>query len=361
MRTRWLGTLAAVLTAFSPALAVAAEAPHDASFSDGSCDNCHNMFDVTSSGAKDFTKGCITCHNNHPGGPSGFPWAVTDQAIPGVSGTQHSWSGVAVNPAYGAQMPQDYALYQRVIDGRLACAVCHDPHKGNAAYAPGSRQTSIPVGVAQPKSGTKAPVGGSGQMTLVAPGAKPFSARVQIQTVSGATGGTFILSHDFGLANRSWLNWNAATSTWAVGTEAGAGKPFTNGADVSLDDAAVTVRFATGFVAGDNWDFYVAFPFLRMTNAGDALCKNCHSERHMNTVRVSGSDPGYAPDGKRLFSHPVGVSMDAGTIVDVNGVLQSAGDGRASNDLKLDAGLVRCTTCHAVHNASSSSLSSDAR
>ncbi|BDG06859.1 hypothetical protein [Anaeromyxobacter oryzae] len=358
MRTRWLGTLAAAaVAALLPVLASAAEAPHDASFSDGSCDNCHAMYDTSASGAKNYAKGCITCHNNHPGGPSGFPWQTSDQATPGLGGSQHSWSGPAVNAARGAQMPSDYSMYKRVIDGNLQCAVCHDAHNGNPTYAPNSRQTSIPVGVAQNKSGGA--TGGTGQMTLVTPGSKAAGYRVQIQTVNGGTGGTFILSHDFGLATPSWFNWNGAA--WVAGTSTGTGMPFTNGAAVALDDPAVTVKFSAGYVVGNNWDFYVAFPFLRVTNVADALCKNCHAERVMNATRAMGNDPGYAPNGSRLFSHPVNVSMDPATIADTNGVLQTTGDGNGANDLKLDAGVVRCTTCHAVHNASSSSLTLDAR
>jgi cytochrome c5 len=41
MRMRWLVIAAAFLAASLPGVAAAVDAPHDASFSDGNCNNCH--------------------------------------------------------------------------------------------------------------------------------------------------------------------------------------------------------------------------------------------------------------------------------------------------------------------------------
>jgi hypothetical protein len=366
MRTRWLRIPAAALAvAMIPALAAAVDAPHDASFSDGKCDNCHTLYDTTSTGARSYAKGCLDCHATHAGGPSGFPWATADQATPGVSGNQHSWSGSAVNAKLGTTAPGAYSMTQRLVDGNLQCVVCHDAHHAAPENAPGAGRTSIPVGVPKGKSSGV----GTGTMTLVTPGSNAYGVRVRIQTV-GAGGGTFILAHDFGLATPTWLNWNAATSTWAAGTLTGTGKPFTDGGDVTLDAAAVTVRFSAGVAVADTWDFFVGYPFLRISNVASSMCTTCHGDRVMNATRGGGHDPSYAPNGARLFSHPVNIGLNANgrgydrtepNLVDANGVTQAIGDGNTSNDLRLDAGLVRCTSCHALHNADSNSLSVDAR
>lgn len=395
MSTRWLGTLAAAaIAALIPARTFASpDAPHDSSFDTGNCSECHTLYTVgTATGARDYTQGCLTCHNKtqHQGGPNGFPWTTEDQAGPsgaarttwGVdstrsnpnAGSQHSWSGPAVNPAYGARSPSNLAMADQLVDGNLQCVVCHDPHNAGKDYAPDSRQTSIPVGAPQGYDGGSA---STGTMTLVTPGVKARGTRVQIQTWNG-TSGTFILSSNFGAGTPTWLNY--VNGVWAVGTAAGEGYPFTISActpvetcnAVPLDDPAVTVKFGGSPVVGNYWDFYVAYPFLRSTNVDDVMCTQCHAERNQSLEQGAGRAAGGTPNGTRKYSHPVGVTMnqngkgyDALTqddIRDTSGVLQAgAGDLNKSNDLVLRGGKVFCTSCHAVHNADSNSLTPDAR
>lgn len=65
-------------------------------------------------------------------------------------------------------------------------------------------------------------------------------------------------------------------------------------------------------------------PFLRVSNAGNALCKDCHAARD---VGVGGG------------SHPVGVPIPG------------AGYFQSPSDLDLEASNVECLTCHGVHFA----------
>jgi len=364
MRTRWLEALAAAAVLLSPVLTAAIDAPHDATFSDGDCNNCHTMYDTTASGAMDYDRGCITCHNSKPGGPAGFPWLTTDQAQPGVTGSHHSWTGFAENSKLGATVPTAAAMSGKLIDGKLQCEVCHDPHQSAPANLPTAQHTSIPVGAGVGQSGGPAT---AAQMTLVTPGAVAKGYRVQILTAT-AGGGSFIISHDFGLPTPSWFNWNG--SAWVAGTAAGPGQPFTDGTPVALDDPAVTVSFGPGTVAGAWWDFFVAYPFLRLSAVSDAMCGNCHGARMIDHTRSGGLDSTIRANGTRIFSHPVGdalgangrgTDLTAATMLDATGVVQATGDGNRTNDLRLDSGVVRCTTCHAVHNADSNSLSVDAR
>jgi hypothetical protein len=213
---------------------------------------------------------------------------------------------------------------------------------------------------------------GTATMTsTVQTGTPPSGFRVKIRSVD-AGGGTFIISHFPGGPEGTWLNWDG--SAWSYVSSTGPGRPFLNGVDVPLDVAGVTVRWTAGAVEGDYWDFYVGYPLLRITNIGDGSCFNCHKDRVMNHVRARGDDRSYLPNGVRKFSHPVGVGLNANgfgsdrtAILDADGTAgASATDGlggapNPTNDLVLPGGVLRCTTCHAVHNADSNSLTVDAR
>jgi hypothetical protein len=365
--TRRISILGAALMALAPAASLALDAPHDQTFSDGACANCHSLY-VTSgaSGDPEYTQGCMACHNApRSTNRFGFPWLSSDQATPGQGGNHHSWSGYAANAKAGARSPVSAAIAKQLVDGRLQCTVCHDPHKAAPENAPGVQHTSIAVGAAVAKTGGG--TGGTATMTLVAPGSAAKAYRVQISAVN-AGGGELILSHDFGLATPSWFNW--VGGAWVAGTAAGPGKPYANGAAVTLDDAAVQVRFAAGATVGNYWDFWVSYPFLRATMAEDAFCVTCHQERNMTSSRVRGDDLGYRPDGVRRYSHPVGEALNSNgknrdrtavTMLDASGVVQASGDGNLTNDLVMPGGVVRCTSCHAAHGADSNSLSVDPR
>lgn len=338
-----------LVVALAPVMGAALDAPHDQTFSDGDCNKCHSLY-VTSgtSGAPDYSTGCLQCHNSQPSGRLGT-WLSADQAVPGTNGVHHSWSGYAQNTRLGTRSPVSAVTASKLVDGRLQCAVCHDPHNAAPENAPYEKHVSIPRGT-----------GAAGGMTVAVPGSSPKAYRVQI-----APSGGFVLSHDFGLAVPSWFNWDGAG--WIPGTADGPGKPFTPGVAVALDDDT-QVQFAAGAAAGQYWDFYVTWPFLRAPINGDAFCIDCHAERVMSSYRARGADASYPVDGVRHFSHPVGEGMGSnghGTdrpadgILDASGVLQAAGDGNPTNNLFLPDGVVRCTTCHSVHGTDSNSLTTD--
>jgi hypothetical protein len=363
MRTLWPAILAVVVAAVIPAPALALDAPHDGSFTDGNCDHCHSLYNPNGSGQSDYSPGCVSCHANSTNSKRGFPWLTDSQAVPGKSGTQHSWSGFAANDDFGTRTPDAYDVSKKLVDGRLQCATCHDPHRAGVDRAAGQVMTSIPLGTATAMTGGTA--GGTAQLTLVSVGTVAKGYRLKIQTVT-AGGGTFVISHDASLATPSWYNWSG--SAWVIGTVGGPGKPYANDTAVPLDDPAVAVKWTAGAVAGNWWDFYVTSPMLRSNNASDAFCTMCHASYVMTHTVVDNLHPYYQVDGVRRFSHPVGQGLnangkntDVAEILDATGVRQSVGDGNASNDLKLDGGVVRCTTCHAVHNADSNSLSVDRR
>jgi hypothetical protein len=196
----------------------------------------------------------------------------------------------------------------------------------------------------------------------------------------GAAGiATFQVSNDDG---RTWFGWdptlNAGAGGWS--STVTTGKPTVAGAPVSIVDGdKITVTFAgngpNAFVAAtttpvapaDRWKtFYVSYPALRASNVANAMCEDCHRSLVHTSQRVRNLDGTYPVDGTNVFSHPSGAGVtlagayDRATIRDASGVAQTGtGDANRTNDLQLDGDVVRCTTCHAVHNADSNSLTTD--
>jgi predicted CXXCH cytochrome family protein len=361
MRTSWRHLIPAVALA-APLAALAVDSPHDASFSSGSCTECHALHQATGgTGAPTNADLCLTCHNQ-PGRSPRVTWQPAEQATLGVSGKHHRWDAATTNAAAGALPPQHPAMAARVPGNVLQCATCHDLHKANAANAPGSVAASIPVGVAQNKTGGT----GTGTLTLQALPATPAAAGYRVKL--SATGIT--ISHNANIAapaTPTWLNY--VGGVWQVGSDGGAGKPFTPGTAVTLDGAnPVSIVLSAGTAAGDYWDFYVSYPFVRAFNAAGEMCIDCHRDRAQDHFTTRGT-PGYGWGGL-AFSHPVyqalgdnGEGTDRTAPLDANGALQgTAGvDANPTNDLVLSSGQVTCLSCHAPHAADSNSLTVDLR
>jgi hypothetical protein len=368
MRMHWLAKLGAVAVALSPVAARAAMvAPHDKTFTDGDCVNCHNLFDTSTLGGADYTIGCNACHASKTGSTLAFPTSDTE-ARPGVKGTHHSFSGFIDNPQYGAAMPINPNLTRRLVDGqRLQCAVCHDLHQVAAGNAPEAVHAVPAVGAGTVPNANALTTPGTEQLTITAPGTLSRGYRIKLITANA-----YIISSSFGASPIQWLNWDGAH--WIPGVEtpvASAARAFTAGAAHLLnpDEATgITISISGAGVVGDQWDILVAYPGLRVTTADDQDCLSCHRPMDMRTRRVAGQDTSYAVNGTRTFSHPTGEALgsngldsDRAEILDANGLPQGAGDGNTTNDLKLKNGVVRCTTCHAVHGADSNSLTTDVR
>ncbi len=72
---------------------------------------------------------CLSCHS--PGGwvPMSKTLSSSQQAIPGTSGTSHSWNVNYNNADAGAGLPQSTALLEHLsADSSITCGTCHDPH-----------------------------------------------------------------------------------------------------------------------------------------------------------------------------------------------------------------------------------------
>lgn len=363
---------AALLVVSAPALAV--DVPHDGwADSITGCQACHQLHASPGGTLTHFSSNnlsCLTCHDTAAPQPNNFfspAWSTAGmEAVPGTGGTQHSWQGSL--ETNGARVPSDPAFADYIADG-LQCAFCHDQHGDKddagvpiqATYAPNSAHASYKFGDANAQPPM---VGVGGELALSsitaasgwAPPAAPGVYAIKVKTVAGSSG-TVEISHDYN---------SAVTPTWSGNI------PYTEGTDFELDDPNVTVKFTVApTTVGAIWQFYVSYPFLRASNVGDAMCLDCHADRHQSSLCVEGSasatdgnNVSCAPNGTtRYYSHPVNEALgadDRPAPLDADGSTSSL-DGNPSNDLVLESGQVRCTTCHAPHNADSNSLSVDVR
>lgn len=385
MVIRKLLVLAAVVASGWFGVAAALDSPHDGSFDSGvtQCQSCHKLHSTTgtlldSSKFSSNNDSCLTCHDaatspNHFFSPAWSP--AGRQAVPGVGGDQHNWSNPPTGA--GARIPTDPKMALYFTSGQtLQCASCHDVHGhkdagGNpdqGTLAPNSIHASWPFDTEEPPIS-----GGTGRMKLISVTDGGYNAAARGYAVRVKSGGsTLEISHDF--ESDAGATWNYSIP-FTVGT--------TSAYDVWLDDPSVVIRITKPPAVGDTWKFYVSFPFLRATNVSDAMCTDCHVDRHQSYLNVEGTGPLTGTNqaivlGTTVFSHPVNQTLNAngkgydvasGIPLDADGSPTSSGsDGlgnvpNPSNDLKLDpvTGSVGCTTCHAPHNADSNSLTVEVR
>jgi predicted CXXCH cytochrome family protein len=377
MRIPKLLVLSAVAAIGWAGIAAALDAPHDgAVFSSVTeCQSCHKLHASSGgtmlNGYSTNNDACITCHGAGTTNNNLFQggWATgreSSVATPGA-GDQHNWSGVPTGA--GAQRPTDLSMVKYLPSDTTAlqCAVCHDVHGKRDAtgsiqktLAPSSAHASYRYNVAQNPLST---TGMTLMLRPVAVGAKPQGFRIK---TTGAT--TFQISHDY---EAKLAAVPPGTPTWS------ANLPYNTTADANLDDGAlVQVRFGGTAATGHEWSFYVSYPFLRTANDLDQMCLDCHRDRVMDHLCVEGTGVGCTADGAKVFSHPVNQALNAnlknydiasGVPLDADGAATSSstdGEGgvpNPGNDLKLVGAQVRCTTCHAPHNADSNSLTVDVR
>lgn len=355
--------LAVLLVVLAPAFAGALDAPHDRSYLPSNCQQCHQLHNALGASLTTqvtITDACLSCHTTYGGAGHrlGFPWVSGDQAVAGVSGAQHRWSGLAVNAGVGATTPTDPEMAKRIIAGKLECSVCHNQHSANKTFAPAtSMHTSYAVGTAYPETNV-----GGGTATLTIQSADATNAVPKGYRLRVVSAGNVAVSHDAGL---SWFKPTINTgATWVADTAVPVGGPYSTAVDLAMDDPAIRVRLTAGAAVGDYWAFYVSFPMLRAPNLSGSICLSCHADRAQTHLAVESGG-----DGVKVFSHPVGESLnnnakgyDRTVPLDADGGVGALGDTNATNDLMLGSGgVVGCTSCHAPHNADSNSLTVDPR
>jgi len=237
------------------------------------------------------------CQSCHAGGQMAAALAISgsESAVPGFAGTSHAFDVPAVNPAAGALEPLDPQMSLRVMDENIVCSTCHDQHdsKLDGGTVPGPVRVSPPNKVVT--SGGAGTLGSGGTYS----GMAGIWVLIEITTSGDQTDAQFQYRTSDGTA------WSAPAPA----------TPLTAGTDVELTGTDLTVSFADNgptpnFVAGEQWEFYASWPFLRAdldsgTNASaEKLCRDCHRDWVMAHDDANGPR---TYDGN-YKSHPVGVA-----------------------------------------------------
>lgn len=129
----------AILTLFGllgAGLSGATDDPHGSGSSIG-CPQCHVTHSTLGELLIDaadplISTLCLSCHT-----PGGWPnmdmeLSSSQKAVPGSSGTSHSWDVPAENSTYDTQAPSQQTLLDHLAsDGSITCSTCHDPHENS--------------------------------------------------------------------------------------------------------------------------------------------------------------------------------------------------------------------------------------
>jgi len=129
-------------TSSASTLAVSAMVPNP----HNTCSQCHITHTGAGGGLTNVAGNanlCISCHNP-AGAASASPFANTDKAIPGTSGTSHAWDALAVNTLYETNLPSNNEMLLRIPSGQIICSTCHDQHsQANPPYLRASNASDI--------------------------------------------------------------------------------------------------------------------------------------------------------------------------------------------------------------------------
>ncbi|MEI6853092.1 MAG: cytochrome c3 family protein, partial [Bacteroidota bacterium] len=111
-------------TSAASSLSVAVAVPHN------NCNQCHinhNSYGTALAIVSGNANLCISCHNTS-GTASANPFSNAMKAVPGTSGTSHTWDATAVNYKDGANLPTDAGMLARMDGGKILCSTCHNQH-----------------------------------------------------------------------------------------------------------------------------------------------------------------------------------------------------------------------------------------
>ena len=367
-----------------------------------SCHFPHNALGKNLGAAATNPLVCQQCHLETKMAEN-FPMPDSSRAIPGT-GSSHQWSVNANNATYGASTPPStYAqntMYDMQIrldntdaaNPKIICSTCHDQHASTNKWG---RIHLSPV------TRVDALGGNSGTVTYSAVDHQSKAQGYLVEIVNGGAVGVATYKIQDGSSdaqgNLKWLGWDGAQwVTYSANARvAGTNQQLQDGANtlISFDTSAFS------FVAGQQFKFYIGYPFLRRTHdsgggspsnpeAGATyFCRNCHSQRaqsHTDVESWTGA----------MRSHPVGQGLgsngkgyDRAVPLDWNGQPQDTSaaspDGNWTNDLLLfpagsagnsgatpaaatkfgdaTSGDVQCMSCHAPHFTDSNPRTVDKR
>ena len=264
-----------------------------------------------------YTNFCLSCHNasgeaheKAAGTPSNNTYTNFTGLTPGNRGVSHSWKGAIGNA--GTRIPTQ-PFFNRtgyMPKGIVACQTCHnEPIKGSEAFFPANQPEPWAATVDQGDHINYV-------ISLGGPTSTPEYLNKYIRVFRSAA---YLASPPTN--RRDWKQYLVVPSEY------------------TYNNNNITITFktsqGTSYIYAD-----LAEPYLRGSNAGNALCTDCHIDR----VDASVSHP--SGSGAKN-NHPTGINY--GYKFGLHSTLKPAPTGNAY----IEAGQVLCTSCHDPHNAAS--------
>ncbi len=294
-----------------------------------SCHTLHNSLGPDLTNQPTNAALCKSCHT-FTGTASSLPFADSDQARPGISGTSHSWSGLmpaVSNPAnaYGLRAATDLAiseLQSRVSESgnTVICSVCHDQHY----------QLNVPW--------------------------DPFSSSTSRGQTGTATGGTVNTLTD---TSQSWTvnQWANLSVKMKSGPDAGLERKVLSNTATQL---ILGSSFPSAVSAGNSYYLGSNRHFMRIANTADQLCLDCHYYRNQSDVATYTGTPLSHPvkrtlaavkDPTQFFSTPREPQSAAfAPQTGARGELNGGTDTNLKNNIVLASDLsILCLSCHGMH------------
>lgn len=121
-------------TSAAATLGVTSETPLDHSlYGCNSCHMTHSALGESLTNTLGNSNLCLSCHVSS-GAASAKPFINADKAIPGTSGTSHSWDAPSENTTYETEITTDPDMVLRIDtdnNDNITCSTCHNQHNSN--------------------------------------------------------------------------------------------------------------------------------------------------------------------------------------------------------------------------------------
>lgn len=349
MKTIFLIGFSLLLMVVIPQSGIAADPPHNIS-----CSKCHTTHKASGTAltkADSNVALCLSCHTT--GGEAANKALLNSmQAVPGTSGTSHSWSGLLLNLTLGVSMPNSPGVATKIENVRGGMTTVDSSNANSVTYGNANYSANSLVG----------------------------SILMFFSTTAASSANKYLQVNVTGN--------NSTTIYWSSSQAMPVNPKSLDRYIVIPADAKLTCSMCHSqhFQARASWDPLSDTTYsagitnnrhmMRLNNELSQLCEDCHRTRAMSYTRASGSDASYPADGANVFSHPVAELLnsqgyDYSAPLDANGSAQTnspsaprryAGDkdGNPTNNQVLDKdGKIRCMSCHRMHYTDSNQITND--
>ncbi|MBF0327652.1 MAG: hypothetical protein HQL10_00670 [Nitrospirae bacterium] len=322
------------------------------------CASCHTFSDALGPSSTKYANDnlCLSCHKSG-GLASASPFTSSDQAKPGIdNGTSHSWSGTMpaadnTSNQYGLRSAASLTLNKDTrrgttplktsltkFGGTVACSTCHNIHTHWGSTWDQGHETK----------GTAT----SGSTTTLTDSSKNWATNQFAD-------------------NKTYLVFSAVYG----GLNGGQYRLITSNTSTTLTVAA----FGNTIPAGAKYFISKNRRFLRVDNAANEMCNDCHYYRTAASGQATQTNVRTWNNGLKK-SHPVSVPLVGGTTYNSVPLEPAAAsfaaqtgsryasnggtDNNTSNNMVFDNSTgtpkISCMTCHKVHFADSDSATNDA-